>query len=42
VFDELPAGIEFDDARANVRIDFDALCELCGVTDAAALAGGAK
>jgi propane monooxygenase small subunit len=42
VFDELPAGIEFDDARANVRIDFDALCEQCGVTEAAAPAGGAK
>ena len=43
VFDELPAGIAFDDARANVRIDFDAL--LRGVRrDRAgrAAAGGAR
>ena len=25
VFDELPAGIAFEDARANVRIDVDEL-----------------
>ena len=42
VFDELPAGIEFEAARTNVRIDFDALCEQCGLTDAAVAAGGAK
>jgi propane 2-monooxygenase small subunit len=42
VFDELPAGIGFEDARTNTRIDFDVLCEQCGVSDAAALAGGAK
>jgi propane 2-monooxygenase small subunit len=42
VFDELPAGIAFDEARANARIDFDALCEQCGLTDAAVAAGGAK
>ncbi len=42
VFDELPAGISFDDARANVRIDLDELCEECGVTELAATAGGAK
>ena len=41
VFDELPAGISFDDARANVRIDVDELCEQCGVTELAATAGGA-
>ena len=42
VFDELPAGIEFEAARTNVRIDFDALCEECGLADAAVAAGGAK
>jgi propane 2-monooxygenase small subunit len=42
VFDELPAGIGFEDARTNTRIDFDVLCDQCGVSDAAALAGGAK
>jgi propane 2-monooxygenase small subunit len=30
VFDELPAGISFDDARANVKIDVDALNEEIG------------
>ena len=42
VFAELPAGIPFEDARANARIDFDELCEQCGVADLAATAGGAK
>ena len=35
MFDELPAGIAFEDARTNTRIDFDVLCDACGVTDAA-------
>jgi propane monooxygenase small subunit len=42
VFDELPAGIAFDDARTNVRIDLDAMFEQCGVTAPAAIAGGAR
>jgi hypothetical protein len=42
VFDELPAGIGFEDARTNTRIDFDELCEQCGVAEAAVAAGGAK
>jgi propane monooxygenase small subunit len=42
VFDELPAGIPFEDARVNVRIDLDELCEECGVTELAAIAGGAR
>ena len=42
VFDELPAGIGFEDARTNVRIDFDELCEQCGVTELAATTGGAR
>ena len=37
-----PAGITFDDARANVRIDLDELCEECGAAELAATAGGAK
>jgi propane monooxygenase small subunit len=44
VFDELPAGISFDDARTNVRIDLDEMCEGCGVSDlnpTAATTGGA-
>ena len=32
VFDELPAGIPFADARANVQIDVDQLLEDCGMT----------
>jgi propane 2-monooxygenase small subunit len=31
VFAELPAGIEYEDARANVQIDVDELMESCGV-----------
>jgi len=42
VFAELPAGIGFEDARANARIDFDELCEQCGVADLAATVGGAR
>jgi propane monooxygenase small subunit len=41
VFDDLPAGIPFEDARANVRIDFDELCDECGVTELAVTTGGA-
>jgi hypothetical protein len=42
VFDDLPAGIPFEDARANVRIDLDELYEECGVSELAATAGGAR
>jgi propane 2-monooxygenase small subunit len=35
IFDQLPAGIAFDDARDNVRIDVDELFEECGITDLA-------
>ena len=42
VFDELPAGIEFEAARTNVKIDFDVLCDQCGLADAALAAGGAR
>jgi hypothetical protein len=42
VFADLPAGIPFEDARANARIDFDELCEQCGVAELTASAGGAK
>jgi propane 2-monooxygenase small subunit len=42
VFADLPAGISFEDARANARIDFDELCEQCGVAELTASAGGAK
>ena len=41
VFDALPAGIAFDDARANVRIDFDELAADAGLTELAATTGGA-
>jgi propane 2-monooxygenase small subunit len=41
IFEDLPAGIAFDDARANVKIDVDALMEECGLA-AAAAAGGAS
>jgi hypothetical protein len=41
VFDDLPAGISFDEARANVRIDTDELIEECGIAAAAPAAGGA-
>ena len=39
---ELPAGISFDEARANVRIDIDALMEECGLAEPAAAGGGAR
>jgi propane 2-monooxygenase small subunit len=41
VFAALPAGIAFDDAQANVRIDFDELAAEAGLTELAATAGGA-
>ena len=41
VFDDLPAGISFEDARANVRIDTDELNEECGIAAAAPAGGGA-
>jgi propane 2-monooxygenase small subunit len=41
VFDGLPAGIAFDDARANVRIDVDELLDECRLSEVAA-AGGAS
>jgi hypothetical protein len=31
VFAELPAGIAYEDARANVQIDIDELAEACGI-----------
>jgi propane 2-monooxygenase small subunit len=40
VFAELPAGIPFDDARANVQIDRDELMAACGLAEAAAREGG--
>jgi propane 2-monooxygenase small subunit len=39
VFDDLPAGITFEDARVNVRIDVDALMEDCGLTEPTATGG---
>jgi propane 2-monooxygenase small subunit len=39
VFDDLPAGISFEDARVNVRIDVDALMSDCGPAEAAAAGG---
>ena len=42
VFDDLPAGISFEDARANARIDFDELCEQCGVADLAGAGAGVR
>jgi propane 2-monooxygenase small subunit len=39
VFDELPAGISFEDARVNVRIDVDAMMEDCGLAQPAATGG---
>jgi propane monooxygenase small subunit len=42
VFEDLPAGIPFDEARANVRIDVDQLMEHCGLAEVAPAAGGAK
>ncbi len=41
VFGDLPAGISFDDARANVRVDVDQLFGDCGLSEAAAPTGGA-
>jgi hypothetical protein len=41
VFGALPAGIAFDDARANVRIDFDEMAADAGLAELAAAAGGA-
>jgi hypothetical protein len=35
VFDALPAGIAFRDARANVQIDVDELFEECEIADLA-------
>ncbi len=40
VFDDLPAGIAFDDAQANVQIDVDELLSESGLAEAAA--GGAS
>jgi propane 2-monooxygenase small subunit len=42
LFDELPAGIAFDEARTNVRIDIDEMMEACGLSDLAAAAGGVE
>ena len=42
VFDELPAGISFDDASTNVRIDVDALMEECELAEPAQAGGGAS
>lgn len=42
VFDDLPAGISFDDARANVKIDVDELMEECGLAGPVGAAGGAS
>jgi hypothetical protein len=43
VFDDLPDGIRFEDARTNVRIDIDALMEACGLTDIVSkVEGGAR
>jgi propane monooxygenase small subunit len=33
IFDQLPAGIPFDEARKNVQIDVDELHESCGLTE---------
>jgi hypothetical protein len=41
VFDDLPAGISFEEARANVRIDVDQMMELCGLSELIAAKGGA-
>lgn len=41
VFDQLPAGISFDDARANVQIDVDELLAECELTEAAPAGGAA-
>ena len=39
VFEQLPAGIAFDDARANVQIDVDELLADCELTEPAPAAG---
>ena len=39
VFDELPAGIAFEDARVNVQIDVDELFEDCGLAEPGAAGG---
>ena len=41
VFEQLPAGISFDDARTNVRIDVDELLADCGLAEKAPAPGGA-
>jgi propane monooxygenase small subunit len=41
VFDRLPAGIAFDDARANVKIDVDEMLAECELTEAAPAGGAA-
>jgi propane 2-monooxygenase small subunit len=42
VFADLPDGIPFDDARANVQIDMDELFEESGLVQPAKAAGGAR
>jgi propane 2-monooxygenase small subunit len=42
VFADLPDGIPFDDARANVQIDMDELFEETGLAQPAKAAGGAR
>jgi hypothetical protein len=42
VFADLPDGIPFDDARANVQIDMDELFEETSLTQPASTAGGAR
>jgi propane monooxygenase small subunit len=41
VFEDLPAGITYEDARANVKIDVDEIMEECGLAGVGA-AGGAS
>lgn len=40
VFDKLPAGIAFGDARQNVQIDIDELHQSCGVAELAQISPG--
>jgi hypothetical protein len=42
VFDDLPAGIPFEQARANVQIDVDQLMEECGLSERIAASGRAS
>jgi len=42
VFDDLPAGIGFDDARANVAIDVEALFAECGLGERETAEGGPR